>query len=206
MSKKVLMTFILLILTSLSSASDGKGTKNFLRIDYGLGSFKSDKLDSYNANPVGKTFGAAFGTRFDFLELGFIYRKMSFTGEIISDGVKNKIIHNGNTFGLDMSIFLNRRFSLKVGYSINSYEQSLEKSVSAASLIAIKSTYGLEVDHSSSGVFYGGSVDIFDNPQYDLYFSVIHFPTSNSGSSTVAQVGIRIYVKSVLETFFSYGK
>ncbi len=197
------LTFILSINSGFSE--DGRtSSKNYLRVDYGQGSFKSEKLDKYNADPVGKTYGASFGTRFEFLELGFFYRKMNFVGDIISDGTKNKILHDGSDYGIEMSIFLNRRLSLKVGYAMNTYDQKLNTSVSASSLSAIKTTYGLETDHSSTQVFYGGSIDLFDNPQYDIYLSVIHFPSSNTGSSTTAQMGIRIYVKSVLESFFSH--
>ena len=198
----VIWTFIFIISSFKVTADDS--TKNYLRIDYGIGNFKTDKFETYKASPVGKTFGAAFGTRFDFLELGIFYRNMNLESKIISDSVNNKILHTGSSLGLDMSIFLNRRFSLKVGYALNNYKEKLASDVSSTSLNAIKTTYGLEESHSSSKVFYGGSVDFFDNPQYDLYFSVVHFPTSNGGSYTTAQIGFRIYVKSVLESFFSH--
>jgi hypothetical protein len=64
--KKVMFYLISLFSTQVMSAGDV-----YVRTDYGMGSFKTDKLDALNANPSGPTYGLSFGTNFKTVELGF---------------------------------------------------------------------------------------------------------------------------------------
>ncbi len=143
--KKLIISFIFFIITHSSFAAD---SQTYVRLDYGLGEFKSDKLDSLNSKPTGSTIGASIGSKMSYVELGFFYRQMSFEADINHDGAANKIIHDGKTFGLDMNIFLNNHLSLKLGYAFNSYKEKLGTTVSTPVLNAIKSSYGFEESYS----------------------------------------------------------
>ena len=197
--KKLIISFIFFIITHSSFAAD---SQTYVRLDYGLGEFKSDKLDSLNSKPTGSTIGASIGSKMSYVELGFFYRQMSFEADINHDGAANKIIHDGKTFGLDMNIFLNNHLSLKLGYAFNSYKEKLGTTVSTPVLNAIKSSYGFEESYSKSNVFYGANVDIFGAKKFDLYASVLHFPMGDSKSTTTAQAGIRMYMDLNFADFF----
>ena len=197
--KKLIISFIFFIITHSSFAAD---SQTYVRLDYGLGEFKSDKLDSLNSKPTGSTIGASIGSKMSYVELGFFYRQMSFEADINHDGAANKIIHDGKTFGLDMNIFLNNHLSLKLGYAFNSYKEKMGTAVSSSVLNAIKSSYGLEESYSKSNVFYGANVDIFGAKKFDLYASVLHFPMGDSKSTTTAQAGIRMYMDLNFADFF----
>lgn len=197
--KKLIISFIFFIITHSSFAAD---SQTYVRLDYGLGEFKSDKLDSLNSKPTGSTIGASIGSKMSYVELGFFYRQMSFEADINHDGAANKIIHDGKTFGLDMNIFLNNHLSLKLGYAFNSYKEKLGTTVSTPVLNAIKSSYGFEESYSKSNVFYGANVDIFGAKKFDIYASVLHFPMGDSKSTTTAQAGIRMYMDLNFADFF----
>lgn len=202
MKKIIFFTFIFLnFFVNLAQAQEAK---NYFRMDYGLGHFKSNQMEALNVRPTGNTVGLAFGSKFQYVELGGFYRKNSFEADFTHDSLNNKILHQGSNYGLEMNIFLNQRLSLKLGYTISSFTEKLSTAVSAQTMTAIRSTYGLEESHTSSKVFYGASFDFFGNQNFDLYASVIHFPASGNKSTTTAQVGFRIYMKSIVETFFSH--
>lgn len=196
---KKLITFLFLITTQLSFGAD---SPTYLRIDYGVGEFKSDKYDSLNSKPKGSTIGASVGSKMSYVELGIFYRKTLFETDINHDSAANKIIHDGKTFGVDMNVFLNNHLSLKLGYAFNTYKEKLGTSVSSAALNAIKTSYGLEETHSTSNIFYGANLDIFGAKKFDLYASVLHFPMGDSKSATTAQVGIRMYMDLNFSDFF----
>jgi hypothetical protein len=166
----------------------------YVRADYGMGQFKTEKLDALNANPTGPTYGLSFGANFNSVELGMFYKKSSFKSDIIHDSITNKIIHDGTSFGFELSFFLNNHFSFKGGYALNKYSQKLETAQSGLSLTAIRINYGLESDASSSNFFMGANYDIFAGKKYDIYVSALHFPTGDSKSSTTVQVGLRMYM------------
>jgi len=197
---KKILTFLIFLITSHSSF--GADSKSYLRLDYGLGEFKSEKMDSLNAKPTGSTIGFSVGSKMSYVELGLFYRQMSFEADINHDGAANKIIHDGKAFGLDMNIFLNNHLSLKLGYAFNSYKEKMGTAVSTSVLNAIKSSYGFEESYSKSNVFYGANIDIFGAKKYDLYASVLHFPMGDSKSSTTAQIGIRLYMDQSFADFF----
>lgn len=197
--KKLTISFIFFIITHSAFAAD---SQTYVRLDYGVGQFKNDKMDSLNSKPTGSTIGASVGSKMSYVELGLFYRQMSFEADINHDGSANKIIHDGKTFGIDMNIFLNNHLSLKLGYAFNNYKEKLGTSVSAPVLNAIKSSYGLEESYSKSNVFYGANVDIFGAKKFDLYASVLHFPMGDTKSATTAQAGIRIYMDLNFADFF----
>jgi hypothetical protein len=197
---KKIITFLIFLVTSHSSF--GANSQSYVRLDYGLGEFKNEKMDSLNAKPTGSTIGFSVGSKMSYVELGLFYRQMSFEADINHDGAANKIIHDGKAFGLDMNIFLNNHLSLKLGYAFNSYKEKMGTAVSSSVLNAIKSSYGLEESYSKSNVFYGANLDIFGAKKYDLYASVLHYPMGDSKSSTTAQVGIRLYMDQTFADFF----
>lgn len=197
--KKIFLFFLFLLSTQVLQASD---TKTYFRADYGMGRFKSDKLDSLNANPKGSTFGVGFGSKMSYVEVGIFYRNFSFDSDITHDGVANHFVHKGKTFGLDLNVFLNNHLSLKFGYAINNYKQSFANKMSSSTLIAAKTVYGLEEDKTSSNIFYGANVDIFGGKAWDLYASVIQFPMGDSKSTLTAQIGIRFYMNKSFSDFF----
>ena len=197
--KKLLYT---LIFFSLSLTVLADETKTYFRADYGLGKFKTDKLDSLNANPDGSTIGLAFGSRMSYVEFGAFYRSSSFESDITHDNVANKISHDGKTFGLDLNVFLNNHLSLKLGYAFHTYKQKLGTSVNAATFNAIKTRYGLKEEDSSSNIFYGANVDVFGSKSFDIYASLLHFPMGSDQSETTAQLGIRFYMNSSFADFF----
>ncbi len=197
--KKVIL-FILFTL-SISSAAFAE-SKTFVRADYGLGKFKSDKLDSLNANPSGSNFGFEFGSRMGYVEVGIFYKGSKYEANINHDGVANKIDHKSKSFGLDLNIFLNRHFSLKVGYAVNNYSQKLATPLSALAMSSVKTTYGLEDDKTSTNIFYGANVDIFGGKTYDVYASILQFPMGDGKSNLTGQIGIRIYMNSSFADFF----
>lgn len=197
--KKIILFFLLISFTQTLQASD---SKTYFRTDYGIGRFKSDKLDSLNANPKGPTYGIAFGSKMNYVEVGIFYRNYSFDADINHDGAANQIVHKGKTFGLDLNVFLNNHLSLKIGYAINSYKQSFANSMSASSLSAAKTSYGIEDDKSSSNIFYGANIDIFGGKTWDLYASVIQFPMGDSKSTLTAQLGVRFYMNKSFSDFF----
>lgn len=187
--KKVILILFSLFSTQVMSAGDA-----YVRADYGLGHFKTDRLDALNANPSGPTYGLSFGANFKTVEIGMFYKKLSFKSDIIHDSIANTIVHDGTSIGLELSLFLNNHFSLKGGYALNKYTQKLGTAQSGLSLTAIRINYGLEDDASSSDFFMGANYDIFANKKYDVYISALHFPMGDSKSSTTAQLGIRIYM------------
>ena len=63
--KKIILFFLFISFTQALLASD---SKTYFRADYGMGRFKSDKLDSLNANPKGSTYGIAFGSKMSYVE------------------------------------------------------------------------------------------------------------------------------------------
>lgn len=197
---KKIITFLIFLVTSHSSF--GANSQSYVRLDYGLGEFKNEKMDSLNAKPTGSTIGFSVGSKMSYVELGLFYRQMSFEADINHDGAANKIIHDGKAFGLDMNIFLNNHLSLKLGYAFNSYKEKMGTAVSSSVLNAIKSSYGLEESYSKSNVFYGANLDIFGAKKYDLYASVLHYPMGDSKSSTTAQIGIRLYMDQTFADFF----
>lgn len=197
--KKLVATFIFLIITQSVIAAD---SQTYVRLDYGLGQFKSDKMDSLNSKPTGSTIGASIGSKMSYVELGLFYRQLSLKADINHDGAANKIVHDGKAFGVDMNIFLNNHLSLKLGYAFNSYKEKLGTAVSTPVLNAIKASYGLEESYSKSNIFYGANIDIFGAKKFDLYASVLHFPMGDSKSATTAQAGIRIYMDLNLADFF----
>lgn len=197
---KKLVTILIFLITSHSSF--GADSQTYVRIDYGMGEFKSEKYDSLNSKPKGSTIGASAGSKMSYVELGLFYRKMSLEADINHDGAANKIIHDGKTFGVDMNVFLNNHLSLKLGYAFNSYKEKLGTAVSAQVLSAIKSSYGLEETHNSSNIFYGVNLDFFGSKKFDIYTSVLHFPMGDSKSTTTAQAGIRIYMDLNFADFF----
>ena len=194
--------FFIILFVSTLQYSFAAETKTYLRADYGLGKFKTDQFDSFNANPSGSTIGASFGSKMSYVELGVFFRQTSLKSKITHDSVANEIIHDGKTFGVEMNVFLNNHLSLKFGYAFHSYKEKLGTTVSAQTLTAIKSTYGFEEDFSSSNVFYGANIDIFGSKRFDIYTSVLHFPMGESKSSTTGQVGIRVYMDLSLSDFF----
>ncbi len=197
---KKIITFLIFLVASHSSF--GADSQSYIRLDYGLGEFKNEKMDSLNAKPTGSAIGFSIGSKMSYVELGLFYRQMSFEADINHDGTANKIIHDGKTFGLDMNIFLNNHLSLKLGYAFNSYKETMGTAVSTSALNAIKSSYGFEETYSKSNVFYGANVDIFGAKKYDLYASVLHFPMGDTKSATTAQAGIRIYMDLNFADFF----
>jgi len=197
--KKLIVSLLISIFSFSSFASD---SKTFFRLDYGIGQFTSDKLDGLNANPQGPTYGIGFGSRFKYIELGAFYRKLSFEKEITHDSVANKIIHDGNTFGLDLSVFLNSHLGLKVGYAVNSYEQSFANAMSASAQASANSQYGIESDGHHSGLFYGVVFDFFAAKTWDMYASVLQFPMGDGNSTTSAQIGIRYQMNKSFADFF----
>ena len=197
--KKIILFFLFISFTQALLASD---SKTYFRADYGMGRFKSDKLDSLNANPKGSTFGIAFGSKMSYVEVGIFYRNFSFDADITHDSSANQILHKGNTFGLDLNVFLNNHLSLKIGYAVNNYKQSFANSMSASSLSAAKNSYGIEDNKSSSNIFYGANVDIFSGKTWDLYTSIIQFPMGDGKSTLTAQVGIRFYMNKSFSYFF----
>lgn len=197
--KKIILFFLFISFTQALLASD---SKTYFRADYGMGRFKSDKLDSLNANPKGSTYGIAFGSKMSYVEVGIFYRNFSFDADITHDSSANQILHKGNTFGLDLNVFLNNHLSLKIGYAVNNYKQSFANSMSASSLSAAKNSYGIEDNKSSSNIFYGANVDIFSGKTWDLYTSIIQFPMGDGKSTLTAQVGIRFYMNKSFSYFF----
>ena len=197
--KKLIITFIFLITSHIAFAAD---SQTYVRLDYGLGEFKSEKYDSLNSKPNGSTLGFSIGSKMSYVELGLFYRQMSLEADINHDGAANKITHDGKTFGVDMNIFLNNHLSLKLGYAFNSYKEKLGTPVSAPVLTAIKASYGLEESYSKSNVFYGANLDIFGAKKFDIYASVLHFPMGESKSTTTAQAGIRMYMDLNFADFF----
>lgn len=197
--KKLAMLFIFLTTIQLSLAAD---TPTYVRIDYGMGEFKSDKFDSLNSKPKGSTIGASIGSKMSYVELGVFYRKMSLESDINHDGSTNKIIHDGKTFGVDMNVFLNNHLSLKLGYAFNTYKEKLGTAVSPTVLNAIKTSYGLEETHTTSNIFYGANLDIFGAKKFDIYTSILHFPMGDSKSATTVQAGIRMYMDLSFSDFF----
>lgn len=198
--KRVL--FLILFILTLQSAFSGD-SKTYFRADYGMGKFKTNKLDALNANPIGSTYGFGFGGRMGNVELGIFYKTGTYQADINHDGLANKIDHKTKSYGLDLNIFLNRHFSLKVGYAINSYAQKVAIPLDVAAMMAIKSAYGLEEDKSSTNFFYGANVDIFGGKTYDIYASVLQFPAGDGKSTLTGQIGIRIYMNSSFGDFFS---
>lgn len=176
--------------------------KTYFRTDYGLATFTSEKLDLLNTNPKGTTMGFAFGKRIDYMELGFFYKSSSLSAEINHDGAANKIIHDGTSFGLDLSFFINQHLSVKAGYSFNRYKQKTETLVNATATNAIKTIYGLQEDFTTSNVYFGSAIDIFATPTYDVYVSANYFPMSNGANLMSAQLGIRIYMNAGFTDFF----
>ena len=197
--KKLFLTILFISYLHQSFAAE---TTTYIRADYGLGKFKTDQYDSLNANPSGSTIGASFGSKMSYIELGVFFRQTSLRSNITHDSVANEIIHNGKIFGADMNVFLNNHLSLKFGYAFHSYKEKLGTAVSAQTLTAIKTTYGLEEDYSSSNIFYGANIDIFGSKKFDIYTSVLHFPMGEKKSNTTAQIGIRIYMDLTLSDFF----
>lgn len=193
---------LLLVLFIFNQALFAAETDSYLRVDYGLGQFKSDKLDALNANPSGSTFGIGFGTRVSYVEFGLFYRNFSFEADINHDSTANKIVHKGKAYGLDMNVFLNKRLSLKLGFAIHNYKETLATPVSAAVAPIVKSIYGLEEKYSSTNVYYGANVDIFAGKKYDVFASVTQYPMGDGKSSTTAQVGIRIYMDTTIASLF----
>ncbi len=196
--KKILFILLSFIITQNSYSTE---TKTYVRADYGIGKFTSDKLDSLNANPSGNTIGVGFGARMAYVELGFFYKNFSYESDITHDGAANQIVHDGKSFGLDMNVFLNNHLALKFGYAFNNYKQKVANTVNATTLQAIKTSYGLEDNHSSSNIFYGANVDFFGGKRWDMYATVIHFPMGN-GSSTSAALGLRLYMDASFADFF----
>lgn len=177
-------------------------TKSYWRMDYGLGKFSSPKLNALDANPTGKTYGIGFGSKIDYVELGFFYRAFSLETPINHDGVANKISHDGSSLGVDMNVFLNGHISLKLGYATHRYKEKLKTSVTTSTLDGIKTIYGLEEDHHSSNFFYGANLDILGSKSFDIYTSVLNFPKEDGKNTLSAQVGIRIYMSSSIGDFF----
>ena len=196
--KKLLVVIFSFIIVQNSFSAE---TKTYFRADYGIGKFTTDKLDSLNANPMGNTIGAGFGARMAYVELGFFYKNFSYNADITHDGAANKIIQDGKSFGLDMSVFLNNHLAIKFGYAFNNYQQKVETNVNAITWQAIKTSYGLEENRSTSNVFYGANIDLFGNRRWDVSLSVVHFPMGN-GSSTSASLGLRLYMENTLSDFF----
>lgn len=194
---------LLTLLTSfICSASE---TFTYVRADYGLGKFTSDKYDKLNAKPDGSTIGFSLGSKMSYVELGLFYRQSNLESDINHDGLANKISHKGTSYGVDMNVFLNNHLSLKFGYSFNSYKEKLGTSVSTQTLTAIKNVYGLQESYTSSNVFYGANLDIFGAKKFDFYTSVLHFPMGDGKSSTTAQFGIRLYMDLTIADFFGAG-
>lgn len=199
--KKAIVVLLFTLSTSITAFAE---TKTFFRADYGMGKFKSDKLDSLNANPSGSNLGLGFGSRMGYVEVGLFYKGGKYESDIKHDGMANKIEHKSKSFGLDLNVFLNSHFSLKVGYAVNNYTQKLSTPVSALAMSSIKTTYGIEEDKSSSNIFYGANVDIFGSKTFDLYASVLQFPMGDGKSTLTGQVGIRIYMNSSFADFFDH--
>lgn len=197
MKKQIALILILLFpLSSFSSDS-----KTYIRADYGMGNFESDQLDSLNANLSGSTMGVAFGSKVKYIEFGAFYRKFDLKKEITHDGVTNEILHDGNTFGLDLSVFLNSHLSLKLGYAVNSYSQKFASAMSSTAEAAANSAYGIEGDGNKSSIFYGVNYDIFGGKTWDMYTSVIQFPMGDGKKSLTAQIGIRYYMNKSFSDF-----
>jgi hypothetical protein len=197
--KKLITILIFLI---ASPTCFGADSPTYLRIDYGIGEFKSNKYDSLNSKPKGSTIGVSMGSKMSYVELGVFYKKMSFESDINHDDLANKIIHDGKTFGVDMNVFLNNHLSLKLGYAFNSYKEKLGTAVSTPVLTAIKTSYGLEETHTTSNIYYGANLDIFGAKKLDIYTSILHFPMRDSKSTTTVQAGIRMYMDLSLSDFF----
>lgn len=197
--KKIIVFLSLLITTQSSFGAD---SPTYVRVDYGVGEFKTNKSDSLNSKPKGSTIGGAFGSKMSYVELGLFFRKNSFEKDINHDGAANKIIHDGKTFGVDMNIFLNNHLSLKLGYAFNTYKEKLGTSVSSQTFNAIKTTYDLEESHNTSNIFYGANIDIFGAKKFDVYASLLHFPMGDGKSATTAQAGIRMYMDFSFSDFF----
>lgn len=197
--KKLIAFLVLFIFSQTLSAVE---TDTYFRADYGLGQFKSDKLDALNANPSGSTFGLGFGTRINYIELGFFYRNFSFESDINHDSTPNKVSHKGKSYGVDMSVFLNKRFSLKVGFAIHNYKDTLATPTSAATNTIIKSLYGLEDKYNSTNFYYGANLDLFAGKKYDVFTAITQYPMGDGKSTTSAQVGIRIYMDTTFSSLF----
>lgn len=193
--------FVFLLILFFSQIGHAGDSKTFFRADYGLGQFKSDKLDALNANLSGSTYGFEFGPRIRYVEIGVFYRKFDFKKEITHDSVANTILHEGNAFGLDLNIFLNSHLSLKVGYAVNSYKQKFATTMSAASETAANSIYGIESDGKYSNVFYGANFDFFGTKSWDFYASVIQFPMGDGKNTLSTQLGIRYFWNKSLSDF-----
>lgn len=198
--RKIISLFLLFIFAQVSTAS--AESKTYVRFDYGTGRFKNEKMDALNVVPSGPTYGFAFGGRVNSVELGLFYRNVSFESDINHDSVANQIIHKGKSYGLDMSIFLNKQLSLKLGYALNSYEEQLATAVSSTALSAIRTTYGLNEDYSSANVFYGVNYEIFGGKKYDTYLSLTHFPMGDGLSTTSLQLGFRMYMDGSFSNMF----
>lgn len=198
MRKITLLIFLFIFSSSLFAAE----TDTYFRLDYGIGQFKTEKLDNLNANPSGSTFGIGFGTRINYIELGLFYRNFSFEADINHDSAANKIVHKGKAYGIDMNVFLNKHLSFKFGFAVHNYKDTLATSLSATDTTIVKSIYGLEDKFSSSGIYYGANVDIFAGKKYDVYASVTQYPMGDGKSTTTAQIGIRIYMNNSITKLF----
>ena len=196
--KKLIIVVLFIFSQPILSAE----TDTYLRLDYGLGSFESDKLDALNANPSGATFGVGLGTRINYIELGIFYRNFSFESDIIHDSTANKVVHKGKAYGIDMNIFLNKRLSLKLGFAVHNYKETLATPVSAGTATIINSIYGLEDKYSSSNIYYGVNFDILGGKKYDVFASVTQYPMIDGKSSRTAQIGIRIYMDTTFASLF----
>jgi hypothetical protein len=178
-------------------------TQSYMKFDYGLGQFNSEKMSAYEATPTGNQYSIAFGAKFNYIELGVYYRKSQYQSKIIHDSVENEILHEGSGYGAEMSIFLNRRLSLKVGYGMQKYSQNLKTELNGSVLAAVKTIYGIETESAQSNPFYGINVDFFGNKKYDLYISIIQSPLNDGKSITTGQIGFRIYTDTTFSSFFN---
>jgi len=197
--RKILPLLITFIISLKSFAS---GSKTYFRADYGIGEYKTDKLNSLNANPGGSTWGAGYGTKMSNVELGLFFRNFNFNKDIVNDGVANKILHNGKSYGVDMNVFLNNHLSLKIGYSFNIIDQKFAIPVSGATLASMKSTYGIQEGYNTSNIFYGAGLNIFAGKKFDTIASIVHIPAGNNNSSTSVQIGLVFYSDSSFADFF----
>ena len=196
--KKIIIIFTSFIISQNSFSTE---TKTYVRAEYGIGKFTSEKLDPLNANPSGNVYGVGFGARMAYVEVGGFFKQSKFDADITHDGASNKIIHDGKSFGIDMNIFLNNHLGLKFGYAFNKFTQKIDSPVNTVTTQAIKTIYGL-ADSNTSHVYYGVNIDIFGKRTWDMSVSLVHYPMGNGKSSTAAALGLRLYMNGSFADFF----
>lgn len=178
--------FLSTFCTTLQAAS-------VLAVDYGLSKVDYAPLSDLNVTPTGGAFGISLGSRTGMIEPEVFFRSLAASGDIIHDGVSNKVDHDQKTFGAAIKFYLTKKFYLRFGYTFSNTTHKIAESQGEHADSEIWRIYGLVDGKLYNGPTYGLGYNFFDGKIFDVYTHFARTHTLESGSEMSVSLGIKFY-------------